>query len=796
MIQEQIKLEEKMSARGVERYYASTTEAESAERGSNTTYAARLIPEYFLPLVQEIQEWLTSKSRGYMAKYKVLVQGVAPEQAAFFTLRCLFDSLMAERRIQSLAGSIGKRIEDEQRFSVFAEQMPDYVKYVKDYWESVHTVSYDHKANSMVALMRRYDIKWNSWTQLERIHVGLALIRCLSNCSNIISVKTEYVNKKKQVVVRPTPECLEWIFHHTERMSTLHPDLLPCVITPDEWTSLASGGYYTPQVRDRTPLVKTRHKAHRDVINTADIRSVMECANSLQETSWRVNRMVLSVAQEVWRRNMGIGMPLTEPFKPSPCPVQTHDKTLMTDEEKDILREWKAEAAAMYSAERERVGKCLQTSRILRTSVEMSAYSEMFYTIQCDFRGRMYCTCNGMSPQGPDLGKALVEFQDGKHICTDDAEAWFLIHGANTYGFDKLPFRDRVSAILGMEKEIVQVAADPMRTTSIWGNADSPYRFLAWCAEFAQLQKRGSAFLNHVPITVDGTCNGLQHFSALLRDEIGGAATNLTQQYAPSDIYTTVADKVIQKLQTHPDPIAKQWLHYKVTRDITKKPVMTLPYGSTLQNCIHSIYHSIISSDKSIFSESQFKASLFLAPIVWEAIGETVVAARDAMGWLKAVARELCKHRLPMQWTAPSGFPVYHAMYKVDVARIRTCIDTEYSLSIGTFTDELAMHKQVNGASPNFVHSLDASHLVKTVNASKAAGVTHFSCVHDSFGTHASDTAVLVQTLKEQFVQMYEQNNPLQQLLENVPDYCNIPDIPEYGNLNIQDVLKSDYFFS
>jgi DNA-directed RNA polymerase len=38
---------------------------------------------------------------------------------------------------------------------------------------------------------------------------------------------------------------------------------------------------------------------------------------------------------------------------------------------------------------------------------------------------------------------------------------------------------------------------------------------------------RSEEFVSHLPVAFDGSCNGLQNYSMMLRDEVGGAATNL-----------------------------------------------------------------------------------------------------------------------------------------------------------------------------------------------------------------------------------------------------------------------------
>src|SRR6185436_3208329 len=68
--------------------------------------------------------------------------------------------------------------------------------------------------------------------------------------------------------------------------------------------------------------------------------------------------------------------------------------------------------------------------------------------------------------------------------------------------------------------------------------------FLAACREWKRYREQGSDFRSHLPVSMDGTCNGYQHLSAMGRDHIGGSATNLLPSDQPEDIYQEVADHV------------------------------------------------------------------------------------------------------------------------------------------------------------------------------------------------------------------------------------------------------------
>jgi DNA-directed RNA polymerase len=101
--------------------------------------------------------------------------------------------------------------------------------------------------------------------------------------------------------------------------------------------------------------------------------------------------------------------------------------------------------------------------------------------------------------------------------------------------------------------------------------------------------------------------------------------------------------------------------------------------------------------------------------------------------------------------------------------------------------------------SPNFVHSCDAAHLVRTVNLAKENNINHLAMVHDSFACHATDTPALREILRHAFVQVHSETNPLRTFYEEVrlqvTDPDSIPEPPDCGDLDIEQVLEADFFF-
>lgn len=128
-----------------------------------------------------------------------------------------------------------------------------------------------------------------------------------------------------------------------------------------------------------------------------------------------------------------------------------------------------------------------------------------------------------------------------------------------------------------------------------------------------------------------------------------------------------------------------------------------------------------------------------------------------------------------MLWQAPSGLPVMQRNFKVS----KTVVDCHISsAAFGTLdlsrkkyapfherikftaqriSNEVHERDQQSGILPNFIHSLDASHLIKTVQLAAERGVVKTSVIHDSFGTHAADMPILATCIREAFVVMYSE---------------------------------------
>ena len=177
-------------------------------------------------------------------------------------------------------------------------------------------------------------------------------------------------------------------------------------------------------------------------------------------------------------------------------------------------------------------------------------------------------------------------------------------------------------------------AKEPLTNTD-WAKADKPFCFLAWCFELKDFAETDfdASFITTLPILSDCSNSGLQHYSAMMRDEIGGKATNLVPSNKPEDVYRIVAQKVIMKLRDKTDPMAKLWLDYGIDRKLCKKPVMCLPYSLTQYSCRQYIQDHVEKEWKERnkphnFGRDLFKATNYLTPIVWESINDVILVQK------------------------------------------------------------------------------------------------------------------------------------------------------------------------
>ena len=193
-----------------------------------------------------------------------------------------------------------------------------------------------------------------------------------------------------------------------------------------------------------------------------------------------------------------------------------------------------------------------------------------------------------------------------------------------------------------------------------------------------------------------------------------------------------------------------------------------------------------------------------MAKLTLDSLGEIFEPATASMSWLAACASAIGREAAaPVQWTTPLGLPVMQPYFAPARASVRTLFG---AVSFDADADAEAptplVRRQRSAFAPNYVHSLDSSHMLLTAKACADAGLT-FAAVHDSFWTHAADVPAMSAILREQFVALH--SPPLMEDLE-AQLHARHPDVrwrdraglrlPERGELDLERVRDSTYFFA
>ena len=147
----------------------------------------------------------------------------------------------------------------------------------------------------------------------------------------------------------------------------------------------------------------------------------------------------------------------------------------------------------------------------------------------------------------------------------------------------------------------------------------------------------------------------------------------------------------------------------------------------------------------------------------------------------------------PVSWIAPLGLPVVQPYKESRLREVRTSLQKVYLVEESA-EEKIHRQKQLTAFPPNFVHSLDSSHMLMTAIACDDAGIT-FTAVHDSYWTHAGDVVQMNELLREEFIVLHQKNllgDLLSELRSRYPQARDqFTEVPPTGQLNLNEVRKS-----
>jgi|GEM_PF-5509893 len=575
----------------------------------------------------------------------------------------------------------------------------------------------------------------------------------------------------------------------------LSPYLVPMLCIPNKWTADIVGGYLTREFKRHTRLVRHNNRIISKKCTPEEfLPEVYDSLNAIQGTRWALNKRMLFFLQDAF--NLGVNLPNVY----NSIANRTEALSVIWPIKKELRKEFKKEERDSdkihrlirdINSEKKKISRLSEYTFLLSACKHLGS-RDFYFPWTFDFRGRIYPCAVMLEPQGSDIAKSLLMFAN-KISLSDDSIDWVAVHGANCFGLDKVSFADRIAWVSDHERIIFQSATDPSKD-EFWRTANKPFSFLAFCFEWHDIKKYGSQHRSGLPIFQDGTCNAFQHYAAISLDPLIGKHVNLISSDKPNDVYALMLDSIQKQIATHGDEEIKA-ISNLIDRKLVKKCVMPFSYGMKYLS-MHEVVddHFNENSTEQNNHKGQIKKIYHL---IRDTVHRHAPSFRLVKTWLSGIADKTAKQNIPITWTTPLGFVVYHHYANISSTKqISTAIG---SLQLKQIVDDgVNRYTQRDALPPNFIHSLDASHCLKTILELKRKGIHDFAPVHDCIAVHANNVPQLKSTLAETFIEIYTRNvlkDFKDEFESQHPDF-KLPDPPERGDLDINLVRNSDYFFN
>jgi DNA-directed RNA polymerase len=409
-----------------------------------------------------------------------------------------------------------------------------------------------YKSNYIREVTENEDFKFYVINQDEIKSLGMALINLFVSTTGLVAYET---NNTKSTGLTATNDLVAIWRANLDNISTRANILTPTIIPPKKWTSLDEGGYYDVSIQHtvfmRLDWNTQRSRTGRNYIRKlaeVDLSQVMQAVNTIQETAYTINKKLLTaITYLVSTGGERAGIERLEPIE---IPQE-----LTGDYTPEELKRHKEVIKDLREKERARISKSLRLYKTINFAKDFSQYEKIYFPCNIDFRGRIY-PIPFFNFQGDDLMKSLLLYAEPVACSHEEDLRTLKIQGSNLWGNDKIGYEAQCEWIDENTDKILLTAEDYL-ASNWWEQADEPLQFLAFCYEYADCLKymkehNGSiiGYTCSIPIAFDGTCSGLQHYSAMLLDPVGGNAVNLTSGHEkPEDIYQQVADGVLKLVQ-------------------------------------------------------------------------------------------------------------------------------------------------------------------------------------------------------------------------------------------------------
>jgi len=268
IIQKELEHEEDMLRGGANRYKKTVNDAKAKGQESTTLYGLVLQQKYITEVSKLINEDIRLMSSGkagnHQTALKIICQclptsafdnGVFLEDrpeiwdtCSLIILKNVIDGISDETTINKLSIQIATGLMQEARITQFKEQNKD--SYLKTSRKLAgknipqNANRYQYKSRVWTYMMNRNGLRFDDWSNVEKIHLGVKMISYLEKLGLIKHQNRKHRKDKTVTYVEATPKIIEEIKNFNIKNELLFPKYLPMVAPPRDWSSPFTGGYY------------------------------------------------------------------------------------------------------------------------------------------------------------------------------------------------------------------------------------------------------------------------------------------------------------------------------------------------------------------------------------------------------------------------------------------------------------------------------------------------------------------------------------------------------------------------
>jgi len=769
----------------------------------------RLLDKAVRELSDVFQQWITTISENTRTPaWCVLLLGVGAEKMADISVRCLIQATFGSRYFSDdqeqlplvTAQHLAKEIANTT-ISLVAYQ--DAKNNHRDDWLKMDHYTKNWTEARIKSFTKKFSkIRAGDFTYHQKCDFGHHMIRILET-TNIVQFIKKRIQKggsfRDQIYVRFHNDIIEEIHKMHQELSLAYKLVYrPMIVPPVPHTATSSGGalnhWYRKPVVTRFASITEWSDQDIDPYKNSSVPSdsSIKQLNAMMATEWEINPGVLEVMDNLFKNNIKVAnLPVSDmagfDFKePYPVNGTKVEQAIWCAAKEEVWTQW-------FKEEQKRAKMFLR----LALAKDLHSHGMFYHVWTLDFRGRAYTVTELLSPQSGDFDRSLIRFANPKPQ-TPEGLYWLKVHVANLFDVDKCDFDDRVRWVDENMQMFRDIADNPYQTTELWCSDKEKKNpsFQRLAAVFELVRDDG---LTQLPVQQDGSCNGSQHWAAIMRDSVLAKIVNITETDKPNDLYGVVADSCTRYLIDNVDecPLYPAFLEHwdnEIPRSVTKRPTMCDSYGLTLYGIRKYLKSEGHMTTDWLEPDQMAGALTEMSRVIDRGLRIVLVEPNKGKDYLQMIAATAGESSDFLVWTTPSGFRVRHVYYQTITRRSQAKLFNNKKLTFSELTNELDLRAAEMAIPPNFIHSYDAAHLCLVVCDMFDQGITDFSMIHDSFGCHACDVPLMRKIIKDRFLYVHR-DNALINFKTEVEDFLGftLPDPPPTGELDIEQVSRANY---